>query len=234
MTKKKLVGVIGGMGPEATVDFFHKLIKSTPAVKDQDHLRVIIDNNTNIPDRTQAILGKGPSPVEEIRKSAKLLDNAGAEIIVMSCNTAHYYYDEIVNDVNAEFLHTMKVVAKHIISMYPAVKRVGLLATTGTIETKLYHNAFKEVGLKIIVPDDFTQLEVMEAVYAPWGIKAGKYSDANTVLKRSAQKLISDGAELLVMGCTEIPLALAKKDVQVNLLDSTEVLANEVVARAFK
>ncbi len=234
MKSKKTVGIIGGMGPEATSDFFQKLIKATPAIKDQDHLRVIIDSNTNIPDRVQAILGNGPSPVAEIVKSVKLLEKAGAEIYVMPCNTAHYYYGEIAKEVEGEFFHIMKVVANHIVSKYPAVEKVGLLATTGTIDSGLYHKAFKEFGLKTIVPDDFTQLEVMEAIFAPWGIKAGKYKDAKTVLKRSAQKLISNGAELIVMGCTDLPLALEKKDVQVNLLDSSEVLANEVVAKAYK
>ncbi|MFP4457929.1 MAG: aspartate/glutamate racemase family protein [Clostridia bacterium] len=234
MRNKKVVGIVGGMGPEATVDLFKKIIKATPALKDQDHLRILIDNNTSVPDRTNAINGDGPSPVEEIKKSLKFLESGGAEIFAMPCNTAHYYYNELKNEVDGEFIHMMNEVAYNIKDHFPSVKKVGILATTGTLNTKLYHKALERMKLEVIEPKDNDQLEVMEAIYAPWGIKAGKYKDAKTVLKRVCQKLITDGADLIIMGCTEIPLALDQTDAQVELLDATQVLANAIVAKAFK
>src|SRR6056297_302659 len=234
MKNKKIVGIAGGMGPEATVDLYKKILKATPAVKDQDHLRILIDNNTDVPDRTKANKEEGPSPVEEIRKSLRFLEDGGAEVFAMPCNTAHYYYNEVKKEIEGELIHMMDEVAYHIKDKYPAVKKVGILATSGTLETKLYHKALERMRLEVVEPKDNAQLEVMEAIYAPWGIKAGKYKEAKTVLKRVSQKLITDGADLIIMGCTEIPLALDRADVQVELLDATQVLANAVVAKAYK
>ncbi len=234
MKNKKVVGIVGGMGPEATVDLYKKIIKATPAVKDQDHLRILIDNNTNVPDRTKAIKEEGPSPIPEIKKSLRFLEDGGAEVFAMPCNTAHYYYNELKKEVDGELIHMMNEVAYNIKDYYPSVKKVGILATTGTLNTKLYHKALERMKLEVVEPKGDTQLEVMEAIYAPWGIKAGKYEEARTVLKRASQKLITEGADLIVMGCTEIPLALDPTDVQVELLDATQVLANAVVAKAFK
>ncbi len=229
---KKIIGIVGGMGPEATADLFMKIIKATPAEKDQDHLRVIIDNNTNIPDRTKAILGQGVSPVTEIKSTVSKLRHAGADILVMPCNTAHYFYDSIVTDEKLVFLHMMRETVKHIVKHYPKVKKVGILATSGTITTRMYHQALEAQGLIPITPEPDLQDKVMEAIYSSWGIKAGKYAKARQYLIEVGNELMAQGAEAIIMGCTEIPLAMKSGDVKVPLIDATLVLAQSAVELA--
>lgn len=234
MKNKKIVGIVGGMGPEAAADLFRKIIKATPVKNDQEHLRIIIDNNTDIPDRSSAIRGDGPSPVEEIKNSLKILENAGAQVLAMACNTAHYYYDDLKTGVKGDFLHMMDQVAVYIKEKHPTAEKIGVLATEGTINAKLYPSAFAKIDLQVIEPDKESQIKVMEAIYAPWGIKAGYYKEAKAVLKKAAEQLVVKGADIIIMGCTEIPLVLDSTDVQVELLDATTILADAIVAKAFK
>ena len=231
---KKIIGIVGGMGPEATADLFLKIIKATPAKKDQDHIRVVIDNNTNIPDRTKAILGEGESPLNAMHDTIKKLKEAGAEILVMPCNTAHYFYNEIANDSSLKFLHMMNETAEYIKEEVSQAKRVGILATSGTIESRMYHNALKERDLVPITPKEEDQQKVMDAIYAPWGIKAGNYKKSKQYLIEVALKLIEQGAGAIVLGCTEIPLVIKEDDLDVPVIDATEVLARAAVKAAFR
>jgi aspartate racemase len=148
----KTLGIIGGMGPLATADLFKMIIELTPAKSDQEHIPVLIDSNTNIPDRTAAILSCGKDPRPEMIHSAKRLQEAGADYLLMSCNTAHYFYDDIAENIHIPLLHMPKLTAEY--ARQKGYKKVALLATDGTIKSGVYSNAFENSGVEIITPDE--------------------------------------------------------------------------------
>lgn len=223
---KKTIGILGGMGPEATCDLFLKIIKSTPARKDQDHIRVIIDSNPEIPDRTAYILGKGTDPRPYLIATAKNVEKAGASFIAIPCNTAHYFYDDIRSAVSIPVLHIMEEVAR---SVKGKVKKAGLLASTGTVKTGLYERALNEVGIEMTVPDGRDQDKVMEAIYL---VKAGKLEEAKAIALEQGKLLVSQGVEVVIAGCTEIPLILRDGDLPVTVIDATKILAEACVREA--
>ncbi len=226
---EKIIGILGGMGPEATIDLFYKIIKFTPAEKDQDHLRIIIDNNPKIPDRTAAILGKGEDPLPALQETARNLEKAGADFIIIPCNTAHYFLSLIQESVKIPILSMIEKTAKETQKKNPSIKKVGLLASIGTYKTEIYHQQFKKFNIEVISPEEKDKEEVMKAIYA---VKAGNLSEGikKSILK-IAQKLIDKGAEVIIAGCTEIPLILKEGDVAVPLIDPTQVLAKAAVQK---
>ena len=131
----KIIGIIGGMGPLATVHLFERIVLRTKAEKDQDHIRILIDNNTKIPDRTLAILGNEESPVNELVNSAKMLENSGADFLIMPCNTAHYFIEEIKKNISIPFINMPEEAVKHTYDKYGKDAVVGIMATDGTIKT---------------------------------------------------------------------------------------------------
>jgi len=227
---EKIIGILGGMGPEATIDLFYKIIKFTPAEKDQDHLRIIIDNNPKIPDRTAAILGKGEDPLPALKQTAQNLEKAGADFIIIPCNTAHYFLSSIQESVRIPVLNMIEETAKEAQKRIPYIKKVGLLASIGTYKTKIYHQHFKKFNIEVISPEEKDKEEVMKIIYA---VKAGNLSD---VIKKDilkiAQKLIDKGAEAIIAGCTEIPLILKEGDVSAPVIDPTQILARVTIQRA--
>jgi len=227
---EKIIGILGGMGPEATIDLFYKIIKFTPAEKDQDHLRIIIDNNPKIPDRTASILGKGEDPLPALRESARNLEKAGADFIVIPCNTAHYFLSSIQKSVKIPILNMIEKAASETQQRIPQIKKVGLLASIGTYKTEIYHQQFKKFNIEVIYPDEKDKEEAMKAIYA---VKAGDLSDEvkGNILK-IVQKLIDKGAEAIIAGCTEIPLILKEGDVSVPLIDPTQILAKVAIQKA--
>jgi aspartate racemase len=229
---KKTVGIIGGMGPDATVDLFQKIIRATPAEKDQDHLRILIDNNPDIPDRTRAILYSGESPVPALTATAKNLQQGGADFLVMPCNTAHYYHHLLSQIVSIPVLHMMAETARFIGEEYPEIKIVGLLATDGTLQSRLYHRYLEDAGLSVKVPDGVHQRILMEAIYGTDGIKAGQRMAPAVRVQRVATHLIEAGCEVLIAGCTEIPLVLSDGDCAVPVVDATWILAKATVRTA--
>lgn len=223
---QKVVGIIGGMGPLATVDLMNKIISYTPAKKDQDHIHIIADNYSQIPDRTTAILGKGTDPTPFIVQSAQRLENAGADFLVMACNTAHFYFKSIKESVSIPILHMPFQTARflHVNNM----RRVGLLATDGTINTKLYQQSCQSYDINAIEPDKQMQKEVMEGIYA---IKGSDLEKGRFYLSRVADKLLKRGAEAIIAGCTEIPLVL-KSSQNISIIDPTEILAKSAIKTA--
>jgi len=231
MTPQVIVGVLGGMGPEATIDLFSKIVRSTKATRDQDHLRLIIDNNTWIPSRQDAILANGRSPLPMLIESAKKLENAGADFIVMPCNTAHYWIEEIRDAVTIPITDMIQETAKATVRLYPKLKTAGILAATGTIRTGLYQTRFENVGISTVVPADADQATLMNAIYS---IKEQGSSDSsNFSAKKVGHKLIQAGAEAIVAGCTEIPLTLKIGDLNVPVIDATQVLATRTIEIAW-
>lgn len=223
---KKVIGILGGMGPEATADLFLKIIKSTRAEKDQDHIRVVIDSNPEIPDRTAFIMGQGPDPRPLLIETAKNVEKMGASFIAIPCNTAHYFHSEIQAAVGIPVLHIMKEVASY---LRGKVTAAGLLASTGTVKTRLYDSALGEAGIATIVPDEDRQRKVMEAIYM---VKAGKLEPARKVIIEQGMYLVSQGAQAVIAGCTEIPLILHEGDLPVAVIDATKILAESCVRLA--
>lgn len=227
---EKIIGILGGMGPEATIDLFYKIIKFTPAEKDQEHLRIIIDNNPKIPDRTAAILGKGEDPLPALQETAQNLEKAGADFIIIPCNTAHYFLSSIQESVNIPVLNMIEETAKETKKRIPQIKKVGLLASIGVYKSEIYHQHFKKFNIEVISPEEKDKEEIMKVIYT---IKAGDLSQKvkKNILKIT-QKLIDKGAEAIIAGCTEIPLILKEGDVSVPLIDSTQILARIAVQKA--
>lgn len=220
---QKVVGIIGGMGPLATVDLMTKIISYTPAMIDQEHLHVIADSNSQIPDRTTAILGQGMDPAPHMVESAKRLENAGADFLIIACNTAHYFYDIVKKSVTIPILHMPLETARFLNEN--SFQKVGLLATDGTIQTKLYQHNCQSLGIEVIEPDFDMQKEVMEGIYA---IKSGNLAKGDFFLSAAASALKNSGAEAIIAGCTEIPLVL-KSTPDICVVDPTEILAKAAI-----
>jgi len=227
---EKIIGILGGMGPEATVDLFYKIIKATDAKKDQEHLRIIIDNNPKIPDRTAAILGKGETPLPLLQRTAQNLEKAGANFIVIPCNTAHYFIPAIEKSIQIPVLNMIEETLKDIKEKSPYIKKIGLLATMGICKTGLYDQYFKKYNIAGISPGGKSIAKIMEAIYA---VKADKLSrNIKESMLKIAGDLINNGAEAIIAGCTEIPLILKQKDIPVPLIDPTNILAKAAVKKA--
>lgn len=216
------------MGPEATADLYMKIIKATDARKDQDHFRVIIDSNAKIPDRTEAILGIGESPVNALVETGKNLEMLGVDVGCIPCITSHYFIDKIQSKLSFPILNALEEVKKYISLCYPDVEKIGVLATSGTIKTGLFEKYLTNTD--IIYPSAETQDEmVMKAIYGANGIKSGNTEgEPLDLLKRASNELINKGAELLIAGCTELRLVLRDYHVNVPLIDPMEVLAKAI------
>jgi len=228
---EKIVGILGGMGPEATADLFMRIIRATPAKRDQDHLRVIIYSNSKVPDRTPAILGKGPSPLPEMLRTGRALEAAGADFIIIPCNTAHYYYDDLTRELKLPIIHMIRLAAEETRKKSTDITRAGLLATDGTVASRLYHDAFSEAGIEIITPPPRRQADVMRAIYQH--VKAGDLEGGGNILRGVGEELVEEGSEAIICGCTEVSLVLKQGDLEVPVMDPLQVLAEAAVDYAF-
>lgn len=226
-----IVGILGGMGPAATVDLYAKIIAATPATRDQEHLHVVIWADPTVPDRTAALLRGGEDPTPWLLRGAQRLAEMGASFIAVPCNTAHAFLPRIAADILAPFLDMMEETATAIEVAHPTVERVGLLATTGTIEAGLYQEAFARHHIDVVVPNDDAQERcVMRAIHC---VKAGKTGrEVTALVGEAAAFLIERGAQAVITGCTELPLVFRDGDASVPVVDPTTVLAEAVVRRA--
>ena len=231
--KEGIIGVLGGMGPEATVDLFYKIVANTTARDDQDHLRVIIDCNPKIPKRLQAIDGLGESPLPMMIETARNLEEAGATFIVVPCVTAHYYIDELRSHVDIPIMSIIDEIARDLAIRFPTVRRIGLLATTTTIRIGLFHQRLSVQAIEVLVPPPEDQGLLMSAIYDEKGIKAGILSAGNKEkILQAALSVVESGAQAVIAGCTEVPLVLTRSDLPVPLIDSLEVLARAAIRAA--
>ncbi len=226
--EKKTIGIIGGMGPLATADLFEKIILHTKASRDQDHLRVLIDSNTNIPDRTAAILHGGADPVPELAASARGLERQGAELLVMPCNTAHHFYDAVQASVSVPVLHMIRLTAQALRER--GVAAAGLLATDGTVQAGVYQRCFAGSGIRLLTPDGPGQRAIMDMIYQ--GVKAGRRDYDAGAAGAAMEALLRQGAETLILGCTELPLAVKLYGIGLPVTDPTLELALAAIHRA--
>lgn len=218
---KKVIGVIGGMGPLATCDLFEKIILHTAAATDQEHPRVVIDSNTAVPNRTDALLHGGESPVPEIVKSANRLISIGAQVLLIPCNTSHCYYDEIAARSSVPVLHMIALTRDALKG--GNVRRAGLLATDGTVQTGVYQRTFDGSGVELLLPSEEDQKAVMGVIYD--GVKAGNTAYDVSAFRRCCENLLARGAETLILGCTELPPAFEQYGLNYPCVDPTLELA---------
>ncbi len=226
--KKKTIGIIGGMGPLATVDLFNKIVLNTKAQKDQEHIRVVVDNNTNIPDRTKAILQNGADPVKELVKSAKRLSKMGADFLIMPCNTAHYFHSKVQKKINIPLLNMLKITLNALKEQ--GITKAGLLATDGTIQSGIYKTVFEGSGIELIYPEKEGQNAVMSMIYD--GVKAGVKDFDTSGVKKAIKDLEDKGAKVMILGCTELPLAVKMYNLDCISIDPTLELAKEAIRKA--
>ena len=228
----KTIGILGGMGPAATADLMMKIVNLTDAACDQDHIPMIIDSNTRIPDRTAAIKGIGESPVAEMLASARRLENAGADFIIVPCNTAHYFLPGIEDEISIPFVR-MPVETANLLKQ-KGVKTAAVLATEGTILSGQYDKVLSEKGIRTLNPSPEQQEKLMSLIYDY--IKKGITDPAELPRDEIAEiveDLESQGAEALLLACTELPLAFEIMDLyDERCVDPTAVLAVAAIREA--
>jgi aspartate racemase len=233
------VGVLGGVGPAATVDFMAKLVRNTPAACDQDHIKIMVEQNPQIPDRTAALLGNGEDPTLALYAACKTLEEGGADLIAIPCNTAHAFVERIQPSLGIPIVNMLTCTADYLHETFPGLREVGVLATTGTLASRVYERSLEARGFVQIAPGEQAQARLMRAVYGPKGAKAGFTSgECCDDLAVAVNDLVAQGVQVIVLGCTELPLLLRDAVLAcaggrvVRLVDPTEVLARRCVAYA--
>lgn len=221
---RKTIGVLGGMGPSATLELFERIINNTVAHSDQEHVSLIIINDPGIPDRTNYILGKGPSPIPKLNENLTKLKKAGADAVVIPCMTAHTFIDELQDECHLPIINAIDLVNSKVKKSYSQVKKIGIMATTGSVTSRVF-NRF--VQTELVYPTNAMQNVLMDSIY---DIKAGKnLNEVRELLKPVVQELIINGAEAIVAGCTELSLVLNENDAKIPILDPINMLAEKVV-----
>ncbi|MGE7925189.1 aspartate/glutamate racemase family protein [Viridibacillus arvi] len=219
---KKTLGIIGGVGPLATMLVGEMIVRRTKAFTDQEHVHFIIDNDTRIPDRTAHILNPSePSPVPLMVEDTHKLATAGAELIAIPCNTAHTFYDELQENSPVPVLHMIRETANKAKQL--GAKRVGVLATIGTLTSGVYQHALEEVGLEPVIPNEQLQKQVMSIIYDC--VKAGK-----TVTRKEwnviEEAIKTEGCDRIILGCTELSIVNRELTLDDSYIDSLLVLAD--------
>jgi len=234
---EKKIGIIGGMGPKATCELLEKIIKYTDASKDQEHIGIILECDTKVPDRSAAILSGGESPAPELIACGKRLIGAGADILVMHCNTSHYFYDEVAPKLGAPLFHMPRETAKSLAEA--GIKRVGVLATTGTKKSGVYDKALSEFGVEAVYPNGPEQDLLMSLIYDFAKGESGKFDEEG--MRRILSELKEAGAEKLLIGCTEVPILLRQLpeyehtdefDMKLGFVDPTLIAAKKLIKLA--
>ncbi|MBW1971882.1 MAG: aspartate racemase [Deltaproteobacteria bacterium] len=231
--REKIVGILGGMGPEATLYCFDQIIRNTIAKNDQEHLRLIIDSNPKVPDRTAAILGKGESPVPVLVNSGNALMKAGADFIIIPCVSAHAFLNELKKGIKIPILSLFDAVTEFIKQNHPTINYIGMLATTGTIHSGAFKKRLEQDNIITYTPSEEDQKKVMEAIYDIKSVLTiANREKIKEKLLKVVNNLIEKGAQGIIAGCTEIPLVLKQKDLSIPLFDSIFILARAAIKEA--
>ena len=225
-----VLGIFGGMGPEATANMYQLIVRLTPARKDQEHIPTLIYSLPQVPDRTTAIENHDPAIVPWLVEGVTRLERAGASFIIIPCYTAHYYHERMQAAMHIPILNMIRETADTVAGYYPESRDVGLLATSGTIRTGLYEKELAARGRRVIVPDEAVERDyVMKAIAL---IKAGNTGkESEDLLAFAGEHLEKRGAQLLVLGCTEIPLAFNPDRARVPVINATKVLAEAAISK---
>ncbi|GGV16681.1 aspartate racemase [Streptomyces litmocidini] len=224
------LGILGGMGPLATADFYRRLVQRTPAGSDQAHLPVLMWADPAVPDRTAALLGEGPSPVPALVEGARRLRRAGAGCIAVPCNAAHAYVEQLSKATGVEVLDMIGAALEAAARRTPGLERVGVLATRGTRLAGLYERAGARLGLDVVqVPVPVQEEYVDPAILAVKG--GGDLAGPERWIATAAESPKGRGAQAVVAACTEIPLISRAASRVLPLIDSTDALAEAAVSR---
>lgn len=228
----KVVGILGGMGPRATADLFIKIIENTPAQMDQEHFRIIIDNNPQIPSRTEAIMAGGASPLPAMNRSIKFLEKAGVGLLAIPCHTAHYWLPELQKNTKVPICSLLEVTSQYLSKECNRIgRKILLLATESTIKVELYPKTLKNSNTNLLIPNPIEQKIVsaaIEGVKAGWGLTKNSLTQLNLLI----EKYQSKGASAVLAGCTEISLLFPHLNIAVEKIDPTLLLAKKIVAYA--
>lgn len=231
MDSQLIPGVIGGMGPEATIDLLYRVIKYTPAQDDNDHIRILIDNNPSVPSRIKAIIEKtGESPAPTMIKMAQGLIAQGADFLVIPCNTAHYYYDAVVSAVTVPVINIVEITAKEIANKN--FSKVGLLGSTALQITEIYHSVLQRYDIEASYPDKEYQAVLMEMIKA---IKAKSFNNHHLEEFNKIQNHMKDRkVDCLVLACTELSVIRDQVQFHMPVFDTLDILAQEIIRQSKK
>ncbi len=198
----KKLGVIGGMGPEATSFFYARVIARTKALCDQDHIDMVILSHATMPDRTQAILsGDKEKFIKEITNDASVLEKLGVSNIAIPCNTSHYFLEDIQASTKVPVINMIKESVKAVLQKYPQTKKIGIMGTDGTIRSGIYERVCNEYGVKSVTPSKMIQKEVMSLIYDD--IKQGKTGDPKK-FDKAYNCLMKQECDAIILACTEL------------------------------
>ena len=224
---KKTIGILGGMGPLATADLLIKITTATEAACDNEHIRVYIDSDAAIPDRTGAILHGGPDPVPEMLSALRNLEKCGADCVIMACNTAHYFLPRLQAETNTPILDMLQITAERCAALYPG-KRAAILGTTGTLSTGIYGRALEQAGVDFLLPDETQQAWLMHMIYDV--VKATRpMQPEEENWAKLLQDLRSRGADYFILACTELPIVANTLSDEGPFVDPTLELARAAV-----
>ncbi len=216
-----VIGIIGGMGPMATCDLMQKIIEHTDAGNDREHIHTVIDCNTDIPDRTEAIVNRGESPLPEMVKSAVRLQAMGAKALLMACNTAHYFLKDLETYIDIPVISMPQETAGYLREQ--GLSKVAVLGTDGTMRSGVYEDTLARFGISCTYPGQEDQRLLMSLIYEY--VKAGKEYPYPENIYGMVDRLKDRGVQALILGCTELPILFAKLDVALTVVDPTEILA---------
>jgi aspartate racemase len=226
----RCLGVLGGMGPLAGAEFAVRVVRLTPASCDQEHIPMLLCNDPRVPDRSTAWVGGGPSPLPAMMRGIAMLQDAGADCIAIPCNTAHLWFDQLQAATSARLLHIVESVVLDLQRQGVHEGPIAILGTRATLETGLYQRYLAESGYQSLVPTAPDVLaDCAESIAA---VKGGRLDEAFAPLARAIASLVDEGARAVVLGCTELPLALPhprRAEFGVVVTDSVDALARQAV-----
>lgn len=225
MHEKKTIGILGGMGPEATAELFNRIIDNTPARGDKDHVNIVIINDPQIPDRTKYLLGRGENPIPKLVENLHKLKLAGADVAVIPCMTAHAFISDLQQVSPIPIINAIYLVDKYLNTNHPGLNGIGLLATKGSYKSKVFQS---HLSNEVVIPNNTDQDALMEVIYGTNGIKAG-----NTNLGQ-VKKIINiieklGNIEAVIAGCTELSLVMQQSSISIPIIDPVTVLAKHIV-----
>ena len=224
---KKTIGILGGMGPLATADLLIKITTATEAACDNEHIRVYIDSDAAIPDRTGAILHGGPDPVPEMLSALRNLEKCGADCVIMACNTAHYFLPRLQAETNTPILDMLQITAERCAELFPG-KTAALLGTTGTLQTGIYNRALEKAGVDFLLSDEEQQAFLMHLIYDV--VKATRpMQPEEENWSRLLRQLRERGADYFILACTELPIVANTLQDEGPFVDPTAELARASV-----
>lgn len=220
------IGILGGMGPAATVELFQNIITGTRVKNDQDHIEIIILNDPKVPDRTMFILDQGENPIPIMKQNIERLQDAGASVIMIPCMTAHTFIEELQNGLSIPIINGIELINSYLQRYYPN-KKIGLLATTGSVKSKVYQKYIKN---EIIVPNEFAQKKLMHLIYGKDGIKTGNTGELIVKdIQEIVEEMESKSIEVIISGCTELGLVINSNNISIPVIDPLQLLAKKAI-----